>query len=173
MAESVTRHAQNPSCSPSPLPDIGRVLCDLNSSFNPLHRDFLLDFHVAGARDGFVCLSIVLPEGMTKVFVSMLESMTGFFRFIDIKSRAAESVARIHEPERVQSTLKAQAEFSESVCALYDTLICEGIPSTEAIKRTNLTLKAKGEVWATYATVTEVLRKAGRLRKPKSKKKGD
>jgi hypothetical protein len=99
--------------------------------------------------------------------------MAGFFRFIDIKSRSAFAQARVHEPERVSNNKESQAEFSESVCALFDTLAAQGIPVNEAIKRTNLTLKAQGNVWATYSVCVDVLRTAGRFRKSKSKKKGD
>ncbi len=69
--------------------DAERVLAEMNSSFNPLHQDFPLDFQMAGARNGYVYLSIALPEGMIRVFVSMLESLHGFFRFVDLKARVA------------------------------------------------------------------------------------
>jgi len=88
----------------APLPfsvDIGRVINNLNSAFNPLHRDCQIDYKVAGAREGFICLLIVLPEGMTKAFISMLESMRGLFHCIDNKSRSAVAQERTYEPERI------------------------------------------------------------------------
>lgn len=153
--------------------DIGRVVNNLNSAFNPLHRDCLLDYNVAGARDGFVCLQIVIPEGMTKAYIAMLESMTGLFRCIDVKARSAVAVEKSYDPDRIFERKQAAASFSETVCALFDSLIHEGMTVNEAIKRTNLTLKAQGNVWTTYGICTDILRKEGRFRKPKSKKKGD
>lgn len=150
----------------SPLSvDIDRVLGDLNSSFNPLHRDFLLDFHVSGARDGYVFLTIALPEGMTRVFVSMLESMAGFFRFIDIKSRSAMSQAKAHDPGRRLAVEKSQADFQDQVCALFDDFTRQGHDRKTAVRLTNSALKGQNHPWASYETITQVLRSSGRFRK--------
>lgn len=159
------------SASPTlPVVDIDRVLCDLNSEFNPLHRDFLLDYHVAGVRDGYVYLSVALPEGMTRVFVSMLESMTGFFRFIDIKARSASAVAKVHDPAQREKVEVMQKDFHKEVCEIFDGLIGQGLDVKEAVKRTNSTLKASGSPWATFETVQKVLRSEGRFRRRKGAK---
>lgn len=171
IAQEETKAIAAVGASPFPL-DIGRVINNVNSAFNPLHRDCVLDYNVAGVREGFVCLQIVLPEGMTRAFVSMLESMSGLFRCIDIKERSAASQEKTVEPDRIAENKKAVAEFTETVCALFDTLISCGIPVNEAVKRTNMTLKAQGNVWSTYSVVMDTLRAAGRFRKSKSKKKG-
>lgn len=44
--------------------DIENVICDMNRLFNPLHKDFILDYKVQAARDGYVLLTIALPDGM-------------------------------------------------------------------------------------------------------------
>ena len=60
---------------------------------------------------------------------------------------------------------KRQAEFSAEVCALFDGFRSQGLDVREAAKRSNFALKAKRHPWATYETVADVLRKAGRFRK--------
>ncbi len=45
--------------------------------FDPLHRDFFVDLRVNSLHDGNVCLSVIIPETMTRGFVTFLESMLG------------------------------------------------------------------------------------------------
>lgn len=176
MTTKLTQPVQK-STPPAPpfSVDIDRVLYDANSLFNPLHKDFLLDFHVSGARDGYVYLSIALPEGMTKVFVSLLESMHGFFRFIDNKARIAVAEAKSVDPGEVEKKRQAQEDFRKQVCSLYDGFVGQGYAVKEAVKMTNSALKAKSHPWATYETVASVLRGSGRFRKaamPKARPHG-
>jgi hypothetical protein len=130
--------------------DVDRLLCDLNRSFNPLHKESVLDFRVTGSSNGYVLLSIAMPEGMTRVFVSFLESMHGFFRFVDLKARAASSEVKVTDPEEIKRRDLLQVEFREQVCALFDDFIRQGLSPKEAVKRTNSALKAKNHPWATY-----------------------
>jgi hypothetical protein len=160
------------TAAPFPAVDIGRIMGDLNSSFNPLHTEFLLDFHVSGARDGFVYLSIALPEGMTRVFVSMLENMAGFFRFIDIKTRSASAQAKAGNVDLDETARRDRVgeEFSVQVCAIYDELISQAVTPLEAVRRTNSALKERKHPWATYDTIQRVLRSSGRFKKPRAAK---
>lgn len=145
--------------------DIDGLLCNVNSAFNPLHKDCLLDFHVSGARDGYVFLSIALPEGMTRAFTSMLESLSGFFRCIDIKARSAVAQGKVHDPARRAQVEQSQAEFRETVCTIFDSMVAAGLEIKEAVRRTNLTLKEQKHPWATHDIVSQVLRSTGRFRK--------
>jgi hypothetical protein len=150
--------------APFPSVDIERVLFDANSLFNPLHKDFMLDFHVSGVKDGYVYLSLAVPEGMTRVFVSLLESLTGLFRCINIKSRAASAVAKCVDPADALRRQDQQAEFRQLVCARFDEFISQGLSVKDAVKRTNSALKAQGNPWATYEVVQSIVRAAGRFR---------
>lgn len=144
-----------------------RLLLDVNSQFNPLRSDFLLDFHVSGARDGLVYVSFALPEGMTRVFVSFLQSMAGFFRFVDIKARSASAVVKAHDPAQRAEVERLQAAFRDEVCEIFDGFRVQGLDVKEAVKRTNSTLKARQHPWATFETVQKVLRSEGRFRRQK------
>lgn len=150
--------------TPSPV-DIDRLLYDLNRTFNPLSRDYQLSFHVSGVQDGCVCLSVMLPEGMTRAFVSLLESMQGLIRFIDIKSRAAAAEGKIVDTAERERRERFQAAFHDEVCSLFDGFISQGHESKEAVKLTNKALKVKNHPWANHETVSSVLRAAGRFRK--------
>ena len=162
--------AINREVSSSALPvssfsaDIERVIYDANSLFNPLHKDFMLDFHVSGVKDGYVYLSLALPEGMTRVFVSLLESLTGLFRCINIKSRAASAHAKCVDPADVLRREGQQEKFRQEVLSVFDGLIGQGVTLKDAVKRTNLSLKAQGNPWATYDIVQTILRASGRFR---------
>jgi hypothetical protein len=161
----MVRHAPGPvGGAPFPV-DMDRVLGDLNSTFNPLHQDFMLDFHVSGAHDGYVYLSIALPEGMTRVFVSFLESMSGFFRFIDVKARSAFAQGKTVDPAEVEKRERLQTDFRQECCSLFNGIISQGQTVKDAAKNTNHALKVKNHVWATYEVVASVLRSAGRFRK--------
>ncbi|AJE04862.1 hypothetical protein [Geobacter pickeringii] len=154
--------------APFPL-DIDRLLGDVNRTFNPLHNDRLVDFHVSGAQDGYVFLSVALPEGMTRGFVTLLESLCGFMRAVDVKSRSASAQARAMDPAKIKERDQRQADFREEVCTLFDSFTAQGMERKEAVKRTNSALKASGSPWASYDVVLSVLRSCGRLRKVKSR----
>lgn len=147
--------------------DMDRLLLDVNTQFNPLRSEFLLDFHISGARDGLVYVSFALPEGMTRLFVSFLQSMAGFFRFVDIKARSASAIVKAHDPAEREQVEVMQKDFHKEVCEIYDGLRGQGLDMKEATKRTNSALKAKKHPWATFETVQKVLRSEGRFRRQK------
>lgn len=147
--------------------DMDRLLLDVNTQFNPLRSEFLLDFHVSGARDGLVYVSFALPEGMTRLFVSFLQSMAGFFRFVDIKARSASAIVKAHDPAEREQLEVIRKDFHKEVCDIFDGFIGQGLDVKEAVKRTNSTLKAKKHPWATFETVQKVLRSEGRFRRQK------
>lgn len=155
-----------PSLTVAPFAvDIDRLLYDLNSTFNPLGRNPSLSFQVSRVQDGCVFLSVALPEGMTRAFVSFLESMQGLIRCIDIKSRAAAAEGKIVDAAENERREDLQAAFREEVCSLFDGFISQGHESKEAVKLTNKALKGKNHPWANYEAVSSVLRAEGRFRK--------
>jgi len=159
---------------PAPFPvDFERVAYDVNRMFNPLHTEFALDYHVSDVRDGYVFLSLALPVGMTKAFVSFLESMSGFFRFIDIKSRAVSAQVKVRSPEDQAKCDRLQATFREDVLCLFDGFIGQGLDAKEAVKRTNAALKAQHNPWATYDIVLGVVRSSGRFRTKRGRPQGN
>jgi len=151
---------------PFPI-DVERFLYDANSLFNPLHKDFILDYHVSSVKDGNVYLSLAMPEGMTRVFMSLLESLTGLFRVIDIKAVSKAAQVKCIDPAEIMARKERQDDFQSAVCSVFDDLIRQGVSVKDAIKQTNSTLKAQGSPWATYEVVSSVLRSSRRLRKKK------
>jgi hypothetical protein len=154
--------------SPTPAPfsaDVDRLTLDLNSAFNPLHPGCQVSFQVTGVKDGYVVLSVALPEGMTRAYVALLESLGGLFRCLDIKSRSAVSQVKAYDlAERTAVSDRATA-FSKKVVALFDDFIAKGNTVLDSTKLTNRALKAESHPWATYEVVAMVLRKAGKFRK--------
>lgn len=144
--------------------DIDHVICDMNRLFNPLHKDFMLDYQVQAYRDGYVLLTIALPEGMTKVFSSMLESMSGFFHFMHIKSKTVKASTLASNPIEIAKRKKLQADFKEDTCKLFDGFIGQGLSVKQAISLTNSTLKEQSHPWASYDAIVRTLRSTGRLR---------
>lgn len=145
--------------------DIEQVILDMNRTFNPLHKDFMLEYQVQAASNGYVILSIALPEGMIRVFTSMLESMSGFFRYMHIKAKSAKASVNACQPSELQRREKLKAEYREQVFSLFDDFRMKGHTITESIKLTNSALKRVSHPWATYDIVSSTLRSSGRLRK--------
>jgi len=149
-----------------PLPcDIDRILYDINSGFNPLHEDPLIRFHVVGAREDFVFLTLAVPKGMMRVFTSLLDNLAGFFRFMDNKTRGVLIQEKLADLAEIEKGRKAQADFSEKVCSFYDGFIAHGLTQKEAVKRTNWALKEEKHPWGNRDSVLDVLRAAGRFKK--------
>lgn len=155
---------QNRALTPLSI-DIDNVICDMNRIFNPLHKDFMLDYQVQAYRDGYVLLTIALPEGMTKVFSSMLESMSGFFHFMHIKTKTAKASSLVNDPSEIARREKLQGEFKHDTCKLFDGFISEGLSVKQAISLTNSALKEQNHPWASYDAIVRTLRATGRLKK--------
>lgn len=150
-----------------PAFDLERVTHELSTSFNPLHTEFRLSYQVIESRDGFNLVTLALPDGMTRAFITFLESMALVFRSIDVKSKSAQAQAKIHDPEEIGKREQNHAEFVQVVCSLFDQFTSQGCTVNEAVKRTNSTLKAQSHPWACYDTVLNVLRKERRFRRRK------
>jgi uncharacterized protein (UPF0335 family) len=155
----------SPSLQPSFLVDVERTIAGINQSFNPLHDDYVLDYHVQRVRDGRLILSIAMPEGMIQGFTSLLQSLHGFFRFAELKERISKYEEKAFAPGEVERRREFQTEFQQEVCRIFDELAGQGLERKEAVKRTNQALKAKKHPWATHEAVLSVLRSAGRFRK--------
>jgi hypothetical protein len=154
-----------------PKLDIGPIIFDTHTSFNPLSKDFMFDFEVSEIRDGYVVLSLALPEGMVRVFAAMLESMSGLFKFMDRKVKIAATVEksrqRTIDPAIKAFNDKARQDFKDKVGSLYNGFLDQGHTSAEAVKLTNSTLKAKNHPWAGYEMVKSVLSSTGQFKKKK------
>lgn len=158
-----------------PFPDRLRNFVGRNSrGFDPYHHESFLDVRVNSMRDGNVCLSVVMPETMTRGFVTFLEAMLGLMKTADRQAIAAVRESRpidLAERQRVETF---QKNFTDQVCSTFEALIGQGIEKKEAIKQTNALLKAKKHPWANHETVRSILSAEGRLRvkriSPKSKK---
>jgi len=150
--------------------NIDHMLCNLNSAFNPLHRDCLLNYHVAAVNSSQVCMSVVMPNEMLQSFSMLLESMGGFFRVVNGKARSSSASIKAHDLDKIAEHEKVADAFRSEVCTLFDSFIRKGLDSKEAIKRTNATLKLQNNPWASWYIVETTLRAAGRLRKPKGGK---
>jgi hypothetical protein len=157
----------SPSPSASFRADVERAVFSLNSAFDPLHKECLLDFHVSGRGNGYVYLSFAMPEGMMRAFVSLLQSLHGFFRFAELKTRVAGIEAKALDPGEIEKRRLFREQFESEVCSLFDGFRSQGLDQKEAVKATNRALKAKNHPWANHETVSRVLRGAGRFRRPK------
>lgn len=160
---------KNQSLVEHPAFDIQRLLYDTNSTFNPLHKDSLFECQSVGVCDGRVLLNVALPCEMTRFFLAFMESMTGFFRVMEIKTRSASASARSIDPVEIDARERSKREYSEMVCSVFDSFVAAGNSLNESVKLTNSTMKAKKHPWATYGLISSVLRSEGKLRKNKQK----
>ena len=152
--------------------DMESMLYDLNSSFNPLHRDCLMDYHVTALDAGKVCMSVIMPRGMLRSFTTLLESMGGFFRFVDNRRKSTEASARVLDLDRLAERDRVKQSFQSEVCSLYDKYVGKGYSRSEAVKAVNRTLKAQNNPWANLYMIENVLRSAGRFKRSCNGKEG-
>lgn len=168
------RPQESNALAPFPF-DVSSVLYDANSAFNPLHNECLLDYQVADLRDGFVLVSIAMPEGMTKVFATMLESLSGFFRVLDRRSKSVAAEQRAYRQatclDELERRQRLKDDFAILVLNLFDQFRASGLNANEAVRRTNLALKEQNHPWANHHTVLGVIRASGRLRTKRGVKK--
>ena len=148
--------------------DVRRLVGDISQTFNPLAGGFALDLRVSPARDGYVCVSVALPEGMTRAFVALLDSLHGLVRVVDNKSRASFAQARAVDLGEIEKTRQFSDSYKAEVCRVFDALTARGVDRREAVKLTNRAMKDAGHPWATFDLVQDTLRAAGRFRSARS-----
>ncbi|MGE4579411.1 MAG: hypothetical protein AB7F21_07715 [Desulfuromonadales bacterium] len=158
-----------PVSAQAPFPvNVRRLVGDIAQTFNPLGRDFALDYHVSKAQNGLVVVSVALPEGMTRAYMTLLESLTGFVRVIDNKAQGSFREVRVQSPSAISEAKRLQEAFTADICHRFDVLIGAGVPRNDAIKCVNDALKAEKHPWAGYDLVRSTLSAAGKLRRPKT-----
>lgn len=153
--------------------DINGLLCNLNSAFNPLHRDCLLDYHVDMVDRQRVCLSVIMPRDALRSFTLLLESMGGFFRVVNNKARSAHAIYKVHDIDGVTARKQLASERERLVCSVFDSFREQGHSTQESIKRTNFALKSGNGSWSSRYIVEKMLRVSGRLRQSKRRKEGE
>lgn len=155
----------------SPLPavsfttDVDRLMFDLNTAFNPLHSGCQVEFQVSAVKDGYVFMSVALPEGMSRAYVALLESLGGLVRCIDIKSRSAAAQSKMHDLYAREDADSQLAAYKSNVVRRYEGYIADGCDPVEATKRTNASFKCEGHPWASFEVTKGILREAGKFRK--------
>ena len=159
-----------------PCPDVAGLVYSAASMFDPLRSEHLVDFQVSQVKDGYVFLTVALPEGITRPFIGMLDSMIHFMRFLDQKTKIvkAEEKAKTVDLKEQERRKLANDLFNKKVCKLFDGFRESGHSVPESIKLTNSALKAKNEPWAKYTIVESILRAQGRFRRTgyKTQKRG-
>lgn len=154
-----------------PSVDVSRLVGDVSRTFNPLAHDFDLHVHAQALPDDKMQLTVVMPAGMSRAFVALLESMTGFVRFVDHKTRIAAGEAKAIDPVEIEQRRATLDAYTNDVCKTFDGFTASGLERREALKQTCRALKAKGCPWATHDLVQETLRRAGRFRTSRGARK--
>ena len=150
--------------APFPL-DARRLVGDLSRAFNPMGRESLVDVEVVETREGMVCLSVVVPEGMTRAFVGLLDSLSGLVRFVDHKVGISKAHSAAVDPVAVLERREAVEEHRRKVCEIFDRFAALGLDRKEAVKRTAAALRAQHDPWSAFHLVEKLLRDSGRLRR--------
>lgn len=149
-----------------PLPERFQALYgQISQGFDPLHRETFLDVKVTPARDGYVLLTVALPEGLTRGFVTFLDAMHGLMRCADQQAVKAKRAAAPLDLDKLEEAQQRTDAFKAEVCTRFDQLTNQGVTKAEAIKKVNTQFKAEGHPWAGHEVIRSILSKAGRLRK--------
>jgi len=148
-----------------PLPDRFQAFYGQISGFDPMHRDAFLDVKVTAARDGYVLLSVALPEGLTRGFVAFLNAMQGLMRCADQQAVRAIRDARPVDLQEVEQAQHRVESFQAVICSRFDELRQQGTSPAAAVKAINAEMKAQGHPWAAHHLVRNVLSSAGKFRR--------
>lgn len=153
-----------------PLPDfdITALVYQVNSTFNPLAAGSGIDCRVSQVKDGLTFYELALPSELSRFFVAFLESMTGFFRVLNVKEQhaLATDLARFKaiDPQAIAERDAFKADYVARVCTTFEELTGQGQEINEAIKGALRALKSVSHPWAIYDQVKSCLRSEGLLR---------
>lgn len=150
-----------------PAVDISRLLYDVNSTFNPLHPECSLNYHVEGLSSDKVVLSVSLQQDELHTFVQLLDTLHGLFRLFDNKAKARIAEKKLQDVDLLQVRQReiVQEQFNREVLGLFDQYTADGMTPQDAVKAVNRTMKEQGHPWAIHSLILGVVRSAGRLRK--------
>ena len=118
------------SAKAHPLPDLFQSLYGQISGFDTFSRDSFLDFEVTAAKDGYVLLSVAIPETMTRGFVSFLYSMHNLMRCAD--QQAVRELRPVYVQE-VELAQKRNDDFRIKICSRFYELIRQGVLVSDAV----------------------------------------
>lgn len=124
-------------------------------------------------KDGIVELSMSMPEGLLKSYVTLLESLQGLFKFMVVKTKYARASVKAVDPVQIANNKAFKDSYNKEVLKAYDGFIKAGHPINKAISLSNSALKAQQHPWATYDQVFQTLRQNGRLKGFKQGSKGN
>lgn len=105
-----------------------------------------------------------MPEGLLKSYVSLLETLHGFFKYMAVKSNYARAEVKAHDPVEIERRKKFNDDFVKDVLEAYDGFIVLGHSVKKSISLSNSALKAVKHPWATYDQVFQVLSEKGRFK---------
>jgi hypothetical protein len=108
-----------------------------------------------------------MPDELLHSFSVLLESMTGFFRFVGNKAHAVAATVKAHDLGEIAKTKKFVEDYEAEIFTLFDDYVKDGFDIKTATRQTNLTMKSFNHPWAVMNMTEATLRKSGRLRKPK------
>lgn len=120
-------------------------------------------FDVQPAENGKVALTLEIEAIHVKTFLTMLESLSDFFRIINNKSKV--SLAYVRQPEIYASGAKYYEEYTSAVIDTFKVLRKEStLSARELITATNQNIK---NIYpnSCYNLVKQILTKSGELKK--------
>ena len=147
-----------------PAFDVHRANRAMQAAFNPAHRDHAFTFRISGTAEGMTFVTFAFPEGLARSLVTLVESLGGVLRSLDMKSRAAHAVVAAHEPAAEIRAEKRASELADAAVKLYDGFQRQGLDAKTALSRTNQALKASDFPWTSYETTRTILRRSGRCK---------
>ncbi|QEM68232.1 hypothetical protein FO488_08695 [Geobacter sp. FeAm09] len=100
----------------------------IRKSALPCSSRNLYDFRVSGYHDDTVTVSVDLPEPLVIAFVSLLDSLTDSFRFLQYKAKTAKAEFKVIDPVEIDKSKKAQAAYEKTVLDRYDKFASNGLP---------------------------------------------
>lgn len=153
------------SAKAHPLPDRFQALYGQISGFDPFSKDSFLDVKVTEAKDGYVLLSLAIPESLTRGFVTFLDAMHNLMRCADQQAARAVRESRPVDVQEVELAQKRNDDFRITICSRFDDLIRQGVLPSDAVKTINAELKASSHPWASHEAVRSVLQSAGKFRR--------
>lgn len=120
-------------------------------------------YDIQPTHDGKVSLTLEIDASHVRVFMTMLESLSDFFRVVNGKAKVALAYQKL--PQNEASATKYYEEYKDTVIETYKQLSHETSENPRKLISSTLQYVKQNYPNASYDSVRDILSKSGELKK--------
>jgi len=121
---------------------------------------------VSPADDGKINVTVTLPADLFIHYIRLLDSLSGFFQFVNRKAKIAQLQSASSLEARAKEAKKNIDQYQVKLVELFDLYSAQGLDRKSVVKQISSDLRANKHPWSSPELVRSSLVAAGRGGRP-------